>query len=82
MESYLSDNSVGARFSAGLAIVITEESIVKVIHITPETVITIAALRDQAVNVGVPLQIPAEGMEDHDKTGSEIHGLILFEKHS
>lgn len=61
---------------------ITEESIVKVIHITPETVITIAALRDQAVNVGVPLQIPAEGMEDHDKTGSEIHGLILFEKHS
>lgn len=52
---------------------ITEESIVKVIHITPETVITITALRDQAVNVGVPFQIPAEGMENHDKTGSHTH---------
>ncbi len=61
---------------------ITEESIVKVTHITPETVITVAALRDQAVDVWVPFQIPAKGMEDHDKTGSEIHGHVLFEKHS
>ena len=59
---------------------ITEESIVKVIDITPETVITVAALRDQAEDVWVPFQIPAEGMENHDKTGSEIHGLILLEK--
>lgn len=61
---------------------ITEKSIVKVINITPKSVITVAAFRDQAVDVGVPLQIPAKGMENHDKTGSEIHGLILFEKHS
>jgi len=59
---------------------ITEESIVKVIDITPETVITVAALRDQAEDVWVPFQIPAKGMENHDKTGSEIHGLILLEK--
>ena len=61
---------------------ITQESIVKVINITPESVITVAAFRDQAVDVWVPFQIPAKGMENHDKTGSEIHRRILFEKHS
>lgn len=30
----------------------------------------------------VPFQIPAKGMEDHDKTGSEVHGFILFKKHT
>ena len=28
--------------------------------------------------MGVSFQIPAQGMEDHDKTGSEIQGFILF----
>lgn len=30
---------------------------------------------------GVPFQIPAKGMEYHDKAGSEIHGFVLFEEH-
>ena len=55
---------------------IAEEGIVKAIDITPETVITVAAFRDQAVDVWAPFQIPAKGMENHGKTGSEIHGLI------
>lgn len=32
--------------------------------------------------MGVPFQIPAEGMQDHDKTRSEIHGLVLLGKHT
>ena len=61
---------------------ITEESIVKVIDITPETVVTVAAFRNQAVDMRIPFQIPAKGMKNHDKTGSEIHGHINFKKHS
>lgn len=61
---------------------ITEESIVKVVKIMPESVIVAAALRDRTVDVGVPFQIPVKGMENHDKSGSEIQGFILFEKHT
>ena len=32
--------------------------------------------------MGIALQIPAEGMENHDKAGSEIHGFILLKKHA
>ena len=32
--------------------------------------------------MGVPFQVPAKGMEYHNKTGREIHGFILFEKHA
>ena len=34
------------------------------------------------MDVGVPFQISAKGMKDHDKTWSKIHGLILIEKHT
>ena len=30
----------------------------------------------------IPFQVPAKGVENHDKPGSEIHGFILFEKHA
>ena len=30
----------------------------------------------------VSFQIPAKGVEDHDKTGSKVHGLILLKKHA
>ena len=32
--------------------------------------------------MGIPFEVPAEGMEDHEKTGSEVHRLILFKKHT
>ncbi len=32
--------------------------------------------------MGVPFQIPAKGVEDHDKAGSEVHGFVLFKKHA
>ena len=61
---------------------IAEECIVKVIDITPESVIAVPTFRDEAVDMGIPFQIPAEGVEDHDKTGGEVHGFVLFEKHA
>lgn len=30
----------------------------------------------------VPFQIPAEGMKDHNKAGSEVHGFVLFIEHA
>ena len=59
---------------------ITEEGIVKMIHVPPEAVIAVSAFGNGAVDVWVPFQIPAEGMQDHNKTGSKVHGFILFEK--
>lgn len=32
--------------------------------------------------MGIPFQVPAEGMQDHDKPRSEIHGLVLLGKHA
>lgn len=51
-------------------------------NITPETVVTAAALGNEAVNVGIPFQVPAKGVEYHDKARGEIQGFILFEKHA
>ena len=32
--------------------------------------------------MGIPFKDPVKGVEDHDKTGSEVHGFILFKKHT
>ena len=48
----------------------------------PEAVVTVSAFRYKAVDVGVPLQVSAEGMEDHDKSGREVLGLVHLEKHA
>ena len=50
--------------------------------IAPESVITVSAFRNEAVDMWVPFQIPAEGMQDHDKARSKIHGLVLLGKHT
>ncbi len=61
---------------------VTEISVVKIIDIAPEPVIAVATFRNKAVDVRVPFQVSAEGMEDHDKARSEVHGLILLKKHT
>lgn len=50
--------------------------------VAPEAVITISAFRNETVNVWLLFQIPARGVKNHDKTGSEVHGFILFKKHA
>lgn len=52
------------------------------IGIGPETIIAVTTLGNKAVYVRVPFQIPAKGVENHDKTGSKVHGLILLKKHA
>ena len=52
------------------------------VDIPPETVITVTAFRKEAVNVGISFQVSAKGVEYHDETGSKVHGLILFKKHT
>ena len=60
---------------------VAQIGIAEMIDIAPETVVTVAAFRDETMDMRVPFQIPSEGMKDHDKTGGEIHGLILLIKH-
>ena len=50
--------------------------VVKVVYITPKAVVTVTAFRNQAVDMGVPFQIPAKGVENYDKARGEIHGLV------
>lgn len=60
---------------------ITEKVVVKMFYMTPETIIAETAFREEAVDVGIPFEVPAEGMEDHDIAGSVIFGMIEIEKH-
>ena len=53
--------------------------IVKVPDMTPGAVITFG---EEAVDMGIPFEIPAKSVEDHDISGSEIFGLIELEKHT
>ena len=60
---------------------IAEIVVVKVFYMTPETVITVTAFGKKAVNVGIPFEIPAKSMEDHDVAGSKIFGMVQVKKH-
>ena len=66
----------------GSAESIAEVGIVEVIDIAPETIIAVTIFRNKAVYVRIPLQISAKGVKYHDETGSKVHGLILFKKHT
>lgn len=58
----------------------TEISIIEMTYAAPETIVAVAAFGNEAVDVRVPFQIPAKGMEDHDKAWREVHGFILLKK--
>lgn len=60
----------------------THETEVEVTHKTPGDGITCTALRDKAVNMGVPLQIAAESMKDEDEAGSKVLRLVEFTEHA
>lgn len=49
--------------------------------IAPEAVVAESAFGNKAMDMGVPFQVPAKGMEHHNKTWGEIHGFIVFIKH-
>ena len=54
----------------------------KVLHMTPEAVVTIAAFRKKAVDVRIPFEIPAKSMKNHDVAGSKIFGMVEVKKHT
>lgn len=55
-----------------------EVSIVKMFHNLPEAVIRETAFGKKTVDVGIPLERPAEGMEDADETGHKVSGFVQF----
>jgi hypothetical protein len=55
---------------------IAKERVIKMLYVSPEAVITVAAFGDQAMDMRVPFKIASKGVEDHDKTGGEVFGLI------
>lgn len=60
---------------------VTEIVVVKVLYMTPETIITVAAFGKEAVDVRIPFEIAAKSMKDHDIAGSKIFGMVQIEKH-
>jgi hypothetical protein len=60
---------------------VTEIVVVKVLYMTPESIVTVAAFGKEAVNVGIPFEIAAKSMKDHDIAGSKIFGMVQIEKH-
>ena len=61
---------------------VAQISIVEMMSLAPESIVAVTALRNKTMDMRVPFEVPAEGMEDHDETGSEVHGFILLKKHT
>ena len=51
-------------------------------HIPPEAVVTVSAFRDETVDMWIPFQVSTKRVQDHNKSGSEVAGLIHFKKHA
>lgn len=61
---------------------IAQKTVVEVWEGTPEAGVTDTSLGDEAVDVGIPFEVTAKGMEDTDKTGSKAFGFIVFVEHT
>ena len=55
---------------------ISQIVVVKVFYMAPEAIITVATFGKEAVNVGIPFEIAAKSMKDHDIAGSKIFGMV------
>lgn len=61
---------------------VAQISIVEMMSLAPEAIVAVTALRNKAMDMRIPFEIPAEGMKNHDETGSEVQGFILLKKHT
>ena len=61
---------------------ISQIVVVKVLYMAPEAVITVTAFGKEAVDVGIPFEIPAKSMQNHDIAGSVIFSMVQIEKHT
>ena len=55
---------------------IAQVSVIKVGHLAPEAVIGKPTFRDQTVDMWIPFQRPAKGMQDTDEPRDEISGFV------
>lgn len=61
---------------------LTQKRIVKMIYSTPKAIVRKAALRKEAVDMGVPFKRTAKSMEDTDKARDKVFGLIDLMEHA
>lgn len=54
----------------------TEVRIIEIFYSAPKTIVRIPAFRKKAMDMWVPFQRAAEGMEDTDKTGDKVFGFV------
>ncbi len=60
---------------------LAEIGVMKVLNNPPEAVIREPTLGKEAVDMGIPFQRPAEGMQDTDETGDKVPAFIDFMEH-
>lgn len=61
---------------------ITQVSVIKIFYMTPKSIITVVAFRNQTVDMWIPFEIPSKGMQNHNKPRREIFGFVHGEKHT
>ena len=61
---------------------LTKIVVVKVLNDSPEAVIGEVALGKKTMNVRIPFERPAEGMQDTDETRNEVSFFVHFMEHS
>ncbi len=49
---------------------------------SPEAVIGESAFGKKTMDMGIPFQRPAEGMQDTDETGDKVSAFVQFMEHS
>ncbi len=61
---------------------VAQKIVVEISLFTPQPTIANSAFRNQAMDMGVPFQVPAECMEDADETGGEKFRFVVFVEHA
>lgn len=61
---------------------LAEIGVVKVFHNSPEAVIGETAFGKKAVDMRIPFQGSAKGMENADKIGDKVSAFVQFMEHS
>lgn len=56
--------------------------VVKVLNDSPEAIIGEAALSKKTMDMWIPFQRSAEGMQDTDETGDKVSAFVQFMEHS
>lgn len=76
-----SDN-LGHLFEKDFAESVAKERIIEVLNRPPRREVAGAAFGNKAMDMRVPLEIPAEGVKDTNEPGNKVFGLIDVLKHT